>query len=142
MSPRHAKPNQTARVMCSVLALVVLACGGCIERTVTITSEPPGALVWLNDQEVGRTPVTVPFNFYGTYDVRLHREGHRPLWTEQEAKAPWWDLPGLDLIFEVIPNGKSHQDWHFKLQPAPPVKEEALIDRARQMRALTNQSSE
>ncbi|MFB3120043.1 MAG: PEGA domain-containing protein [Stenotrophomonas maltophilia] len=40
-----------------------------------ITSEPPGALVWLNDREIGRTPVDVDFEFYGRYDVRLHLPG-------------------------------------------------------------------
>ncbi len=44
--------------------------GGCVERTVTITSEPDNALVYLNDEEIGRTPVTVSFTFYGVYDVR------------------------------------------------------------------------
>jgi hypothetical protein len=50
---------------------------GCVERTITINSEPQGALVYLNDEEVGRTPVSVPFLYYGTYDVRLE---HEPEW--------------------------------------------------------------
>lgn len=56
------------------LLLLTVGLSGCIERTITITSEPSGSLVHLNDEPVGRTPLTVPFTFYGTYDVRLEHE--------------------------------------------------------------------
>lgn len=61
------------RLLLPLLALA-LWLTGCIERTITITSEPSGSLVHLNDEEVGRTPLTVPFTFYGVYDVRLEHE--------------------------------------------------------------------
>lgn len=57
---------------------------GCVERTITITSEPSGALVHLNDEEVGRTPLTVPFTFYGVYDVRLEMD---PVWMSTKDAA-------------------------------------------------------
>ena len=44
---------------------------GCVERRVWIDSNPPGALVWLNDAQVGRTPVDVSITHHGVYDVRL-----------------------------------------------------------------------
>lgn len=113
---------------------------GCVERTITITSDPSGALVHLNDEEVGRTPVTVPFTFYGTYDVRLEAEGYQPLWTAQEADAPWWEFPGPDLVAEAIPDAESHLTWHFDLEPATPAEQvdpDRLLDRARQLRAAT-----
>jgi len=70
-------------VVLVVLLMGPLAMVGCIERTITITSDPSGALVHLNDEEVGRTPVVVPFTFYGTYTVRLEHDG---VWLpEQEA---------------------------------------------------------
>ncbi len=115
---------------------------GCVERTITITSTPSGALVHLNDEEVGRTPVTVPFTFYGVYDVRLEAEGHQPLWTKQEAKAPLWETPGPDLVAEAIPGAKVSLPWHFELQPVGQVNEDQLIDRAKQMRALTGRADE
>lgn len=111
---------------------------GCVQRTIEVTSEPTGALVHLNDVEVGRTPVAVPFTFYGTYDVRLEREGYHPLWTEREANAPWWDVPGPDLIAEMVPRLQSRVQWHFDLEDAPPAGEvdtEQLLDHAQQMRA-------
>lgn len=115
----------------AVVGLLVVALGvGCVQRTITITSEPSEALVYLNDEEVGRTPVTVPFTFYGTYDVRLEREGCTSLWTTKRAKAPWWEAPGPDLIAEAIPGMKAEQHWHFEMQVPGEVDEDRLIDRA------------
>ena len=114
---------------------------GCeTQRTIRITSEPSGALVHLNDEEVGRTPVTVPFKFYGTYGVRLQHDGYDTLATTAEADAPWWEQPGPDLLAAVVPDTKNRVAWHFVLEPAVPVAEQdadALIDRARQLRART-----
>ncbi|MCC7145510.1 MAG: PEGA domain-containing protein [Phycisphaeraceae bacterium] len=125
--------------------LLALSCAwmltACVERTISITSEPSEALVFLNDEEVGRTPLTVPFTFYGTYDVRLERDGYKPLWTKQKAKAPWWEAPGPDLLAEAVPNGKSHLDWHFVLEPlpsedgTPTVDTDALLERAKELRS-------
>lgn len=101
-----------------------------------ITSEPEGALVYLNDDEVGKTPVDVEFTYYGTYDVRLEKEGYQALWTMQEAVAPWWETIGPDLVGEAIPNNKVELKWHFKLEPRAIDDETAVIERARQMRAV------
>ena len=113
---------------------VALLLTGCIQRMVTITSDPSGALVYLNDEEAGRTPVTVPFTFYGVYDVRLEHDGYEALWTQQRAQAPWWETPGPDLIAEAI-GGNVKLNWHFQMEPQEPVSEEALVDRARQLRS-------
>ena len=99
-------------------ALALLAAGGCVRRTITITSEPPGALVWLNDREIGRTPVEVDFDFYGTYDVRLVKAGYEPLLTSGKANSPWWDTLLLDLVAELVPADlHARLDWHYVLQP-------------------------
>ena len=109
---------------------------GCVQRRITITSEPAGALVHLNDQEIGRTPVTVPFTFYGVYDVRLEKDGYAPLWTEQKAKMPPWDAPIIDLAFEMVPDGEVHLEWHYVLEEKGDVDEAALIERAEQLREI------
>ncbi len=127
------------------LILLTPVLGGCLERTVTITSEPPGALVVLNDEEIGRTPVETGFRYFGVYDVRLQREGFEPLTTEKEAVAPIWEYPGIDLLAIAAPwRVKTHLTWHFDLEPIPePGSDEAtraeqeLFDRARSLRAAS-----
>lgn len=122
------------------LALIVAGSVGCVQRTITVTSEPPGALVWLNDEEVGRTPVAVPFTFYGTYDVRLEKDGFAPLWTVGEAEMPWWEAPGPDFFAELVPGAESNVAWHFEMQPATPAEDidtAALRGRALELRDQT-----
>lgn len=126
------------KIALATAILAAAALTGCIQRTLSIESSPPGALVYLNDQEVGRTPVTVPFTFYGKYDVRLEKEGFQTLTTLQKADAPWWEAPGPDIVAEAIPGQHSvNLRWHYTLEPTVPTNTESLIDHAKQLRALT-----
>jgi len=119
-----------------LLAVALLYVGGCIQRTITIESDPPGALAYLNDVEVGRTPVSVPFTFYGTYDVRLELDGYQTLQTTAKAEAPLWEAPGPDLIAEALPgNNEVEIKWNFTMEQAGPVDEKQLVERARQLRS-------
>jgi len=124
------------------LLAALLALTGCVRRTILITSDPSGALVYLNDREVGRTPVDVDFVHYGTYDVRLVKDGCEPLLTSGDASAPLWDTPGPDLIAELIPAElHSRIQWHYVLEPAREDRD-ALLDRARRFRTETTTPDE
>ena len=43
-----------------LLSLAVLAASqtGCVRRRMTIRSDPPGALVYVDDQQIGATPIS------------------------------------------------------------------------------------
>jgi hypothetical protein len=114
----------------------LMALAGCVERTISISSEPSGALVYLNDEEVGRTPVTVPFTYYGKYDVRLQKQGYSPLWTSGDAEAPWWEFPGPDLIGELMGN-KVKIDWKYTLEPRDENNPDIVLKNAQEMRERT-----
>ena len=107
---------------------------GCVRRTITITSDPSGALCWLNGREVGRTPLTVDFVHYGTYDVVLTADGHEALLTSGKADPRVWDFVPLDLFAEMVP-GEPHSQiaWHYTLEPLnnDPV---TLVERAKELR--------
>jgi hypothetical protein len=121
-----------------MLALpALLASSGCVRRTISITSTPAGALVWVNDQEIGRTPVDVDFVYYGTYDVRLVKDGYEPLLTFGDAAYPLWDLPGPDFFAELVPATiHSEIEWHYDLQPKNDDRG-LLLDRARDLRSAS-----
>ncbi len=128
--------------------LIVVACLcfiGCVRRTITITSTPSGAMVHLNDQELGLTPVTTKFLFYGTYDLRLKKEGYKHYWKPQKAVAPWWEAPGPDLIAELIPNNKVELKWHINLessdQDLPLPVPFLLTHHASQLRSLAERDN-
>jgi len=131
----------------TIVLLILLSVGltGCVRRRINITSDPPGALVYLNDQEIGRTPVTVPFRWYGIYDVRLEKEGYQPLWTKQDAEMPWWENPGPDAIAELLPNRTVDLDWYFSLEPKTEVTQadlDKVISHAETMRESNRRPAE
>lgn len=110
-------------------AFVTLNAAGCVERTVTITTEPDNATVYLNDQEVGQSPVTVPFTWYGTYDVICRKDGFATMQQAVRLDAPWYELPGIDLVSECLTpvTYRDHRAHHFVLEPEKlPTKDELL----------------
>ena len=129
--------------LATCLALPLLS-GGCgVERTLQIESNPPGALVHLNGEEVGRTPMRKAFVWYGTYDVQLRKEGYRTLDAETKVWAPWWQIPPIDLVAELIP--LPLQDNHVVSYRMNPVTErqtdpEQVIARAVGMRGQLRSS--
>ena len=125
------------RVM-GVVALLVPVVTGCgVERTLTVRSEPPGALVYLNGEEAGRTPMRKEFLWYGTYDVQLRKEGYVTRSEETKVWAPWWQIPPIDLVAELVPLPlQDNQTVTYRLRPTPPQQTDPqlVIDRAREMR--------
>ena len=124
------------------MVLATLCAAGCVRRTITITTDPPGTLVWLNDREIGRTPVTVDFLYYGTYDVRLERDGYEPQMTSGVAKPPLRDNVPLDLAVELFP-AESHSEihWHYVMQLRDDDPD-ALLQRAGALRGDLGEPAE
>ena len=85
----------------AVSCLSVVACGQ-IERTWTIKSEPSGALVEVSGVEIGRTPATIDFLHYGTYEVVLRKDGYETLIKKVELNPPWYQKMGVDFFTEVF----------------------------------------
>ncbi len=123
---------------CTIGLLILVAClaSGCVRRTLTITTEPPGGLVFLNDQEVGRSPVTTDFTWYGDYDVIIRHEGHQTLRTHLPVKPPWYQLPPIDFVAEVLWPGRivDARSCEFKLEPEQTPTRPELIERAQALR--------
>ena len=126
--------------MAPLICCLLLLSTGCVRRTITVRTEPPGALIHLNDQEIGRSPVTVPFTFYGTYDVRVEKQGYETLQVPGVAKGPWWESPIIDLFAELGPDRVVRVEWDYKLTKSNPTNTEGLLDRAKALRRQLNES--
>jgi hypothetical protein len=116
---------------------------GCVEQTLSIDSNPPGALVYLNDQEVGRTPLVRDFKWYGDYDIQIRQEGYQTLQTHQMLAAPVWNWVPFDLVASLLPfNLKDHKTLSYTLKPVDPSKDQPgpLVDRAESMRGQLESS--
>lgn len=120
----------------AVLAAVVLLTGGCVERRLTIVTEPSDAVVWLNDEEVGTTPVTVNFNWYGDYNVRIEKSGYGILNTHRAMERPLHDKFPFDFFAEVLWPKQivDEYTWTFELQPYQQSSPEELIKEAEKMK--------
>ncbi len=128
---------KTRRQCLIVIALVLCAaCTGCVQRRLTINSNPPGALVRVDDEDIGQTPVSVPFTYYGTRKVQLIKPGYETLTVLQRIKAPWYEYPGIDFFSEhfALHEVRDERDLFYELKPAAMVPREQLLQRAEQLR--------
>jgi len=132
--------GQRSKFETGVLAVFMVATltvpYACVRRTISITTEPPNARVFLNDQEVGRSAVTTDFLWYGDYGVTIRQEGYETLQTNWTIKPPWYQHIPLDFITEVLWPGQLHDTHsrHFVLEPARTPTQEELIGRATETR--------
>ena len=113
---------------------------GCVERLITVTTKPQGAIVWLNDQEVGASPVTVPFTWYGRYSVVVRKDGYQTVKTSRKTPVPFCQYPVIDLFTECLLPAKlvdQHQ-WHIDLPPSQSPDHQELIKRATSTRNQAN----
>jgi hypothetical protein len=118
----------------SLLVLIVLA--GCVERKLTINTKPQGALVALNDEEIGESPVTVNFNWYGDYCVRISREGYETLNTHRDLKGPWYDHFPFDFFAQIVNPNRivDSYEWTFELSPRKQISRDELIQDANELK--------
>jgi hypothetical protein len=125
------------RIFITIFLLFLLMVGGCVERTLTVQSNPPGALVYLNDQEVGRTPLQRDFKWYGVYEVAIRKEGYAAIKTQAPIIAPWYEWVPFDLVSELIPlKIKVRPQLTYDLQPQASSQEDAaaLVQRGEEAR--------
>lgn len=64
-------------LLISLAALTLSACNIQFKDTVTINSNPQGAIVFINDEIMGVTPVDITLPNDGTYKVVLVKEGYK-----------------------------------------------------------------
>ncbi len=105
-----ANPSKVVRLLHVVLRLASVACltACATDRTLAITSEPPGASVRLDGELVGTTPLELPFTHYGVRRVALYKPGYLTHSEPVELDASWYQRFPVDLVREVLlPFG-----WH------------------------------
>jgi PEGA domain len=105
------------------LLAIGLAIGllGCVERSLTIRSEPTGATVILNGRRlVQRTPVTIPITHHGVMRVEAEMDWHFRAIRSVETNEPWYDAFPFDLFAELWPGTlTSKTDVLIRLKKLP-----------------------
>ncbi len=127
------------------LLFAVLACceTGCLQRRLTIRSNPPDALVYIDDQEIGYTPVSTPFTYYGTRKIQLIKDGFETLTVYQKFPTPWYEIPPLDFVSENFWPRETRDEriLDFQLYPQQIVSPEQIRQRGEQLRASARQGA-
>ncbi|WP_435006258.1 PEGA domain-containing protein [Tundrisphaera lichenicola] len=123
----------------NLLIAVGLACAstGCVERRYTIRTDPPGAQAFVNGEQIGTTPVSRSFTFYGDRTVRLVKEGYETQDVVAKFEAPWYDNLLTEFFTENL-NPYTFRDeveFNYKLQPATPDDPNNVLNRAEATRA-------
>ena len=133
LSVRHRQ------VVLVVLALLTLATSGCVRRRLTVRSNPPGAMVFVDNQPIGFTPCSVDFTYYGTREIRLVKSGYETLTINQPIPTPWYQVPPLDFVSDNLVPAKirDNRTVSFTLQPQIMRPVEEIIARGSELRTRT-----
>jgi hypothetical protein len=97
-----------------IAALCLCAACGCVRRRMTIVSNPPGAAVYVDNQQIGTTPVSTGFTYYGTRNVTLVLDGYETQTVKHTFHTPWYEVPPLDFASENL--------WPWE------IRDERLLD--------------
>ncbi len=118
------------------VTIAIVFSGGCVERKLTINTEPAGATVILNDEEIGESPVTVAFNWYGDYNVTLRKPGYETLKTHRKLKAPWYDYFPFDFFANLVNPRRivDSYEWTFELEEKKHPDRKLLIKSAEKLK--------
>ena len=99
-------------------------------------SNPPGATVYLDGKEIGRTPFSANFDHYGKREFRIVKQGYETKTELVPVRAPWYQWVGFDFVSEVLLPGKltDHKYYEFDMQSERIVPGPEIVARAEQFR--------
>lgn len=141
---RRPSPPGKNRKLSRAAVLVVLAAAvcfcGCVRRRLTVRTNPPGAMVYVDNQAIGRSPISTDFTYYGTREIRMVKAGYETLTVNQPIPTPWYQVPGVDFFSEnLLPfRVRDNRVVNFNMTPQPMIPPDELIGRGEQLRAAAN----
>jgi hypothetical protein len=110
---------------------------GCVSRRMTFVSNPPGAMVLLEGREIGYSPASADFIYYGTRQVTMIKDGYETKTDLVTIPAPWYQWPVIEFFADNFwPHRVTDRRvFSFDLQPKLMIPDEELRARARQLRS-------
>jgi PEGA domain len=136
-------PNLLPRLLLALALFIALGSTGCVRRRLTVRTQPPGAQVFVDDQEIGTTPCSSSYVYYGTRKITLIKDGYRTETIYQKINPPWYQIPPLDFASEnlLIREIRDERIVDVQMVPQEIVPQAKLLERASALRngALTGQ---
>ena len=116
-----------------LLAVLLQSTPGCTARSLTITTNPPGAEVSVNYRVIGTSPCRVGFTHYGVYRIEIRKEKFETMVREECINPPIYGYDPLTVVADNAIPARLNDDvyLHFVLKAAGDVSERsALLQRA------------
>ena len=142
LNTSHVQSRRSRRVwvrhgLLAVLAVLSFSSVGCVSRRMTIVSNPPGAMTLLDGREIGYTPASADFIWYGTRQVTLIKDGFETKTDMVTIPAPWYQWPVIEFFADNFSPKRvtDRRVFNFDLQPKQVIPDEELRSRARQLRS-------
>lgn len=134
---RSLKVRRRSATILGLVAVLLGLNSGCVVRRYTLRTEPPGALAIVNGEEIGPTPVSRSYTYYGDREITFLKDGYETKTVIQPVAAPWWDNILTEFLSEnIVPfTLRDEREFKFDLQPATSPRANDLQDRAEALRA-------
>ena len=119
------------------LATGLIGFAGCVERRYTIRTNPPGALVVVNGEEIGPSPVSRSFTYYGDREITMMLDGYQTQTVIQPINAPLWDNYVTEFFVEnMIPyTFRDEREFSYQMTPIALPAQNDLVSRAEVLRS-------
>jgi hypothetical protein len=110
---------------------------GCMHRRMTIRTDPPGAKVLVDGEEIGFTPVSMDYTYYGTREITLVKDGYKTRTFNQKVPTPWYQIIPLDFVTDnfALTKINDRREFAYALEPEQVVPSQEVLDRANGLRS-------
>ena len=139
-APKWLRLGRLAALCCAAAACCST---GCVQRRLTIRSNPPGALVIIDQHNIGITPCSTDYIYYGKRHIQLIRDGYETVDVDHWMLPPWYEIPPIDLVSEnFVPYElRDERTVDFQLIPLKVTPTQPLLARAENLRQSTHLES-
>lgn len=126
-----------SRTCLYILSLLMITQIGCVHRRMTIQTSPPGALIKVDGKDVGYSPTSVDFTWYGQREIQALKDGYETQTQLVDINAPWYQKFPLDFISDNFlgTHVRDHRQFTMQLQPVQPDISSDVIQRGRSLRS-------
>ncbi len=125
------------RLFTVIAVSLTLLQSGCVHRRLTINSNPAGALVRVDGEDVGYTPTSIDYTWYGTREVQLLKDGYETQTQLIDINPPWYQRFPLDFFSDNFlgTHIRDHRRYDIQMQPRQPDFAPDVIQRGRSLRS-------
>lgn len=122
---------------CAAIAVCALLQPGCVERRMTIRTDPPGALVEVDGTPIGFSPASMSFTYYAPRKIKITHDDYETLTVIQDVPPPWWDNWLTEFFTENLwPfTLRDEREFRYVLEPRRAHSTESILQRAEAVRS-------